>query len=602
MGRRRKTGKDATGEMNPRQIILLLLAIATLHLEAQIPQPISPAVAAQIVMQRQPPADSSALQNISVTAEFDPPVICVGEKSFYRVSLGAIEHGIRWPEKIPAPAELQFGAGAHGQLTQPDGTPFRPLTSFLYEVTATAPGQFTVPEFAVPVETTTVNVPAATLQVTEKNSVPTPPARRLVLEISATNLFEGQPVRIRVLLPADGKKTEGVRDLQFNGGSVMTDKTKTHLSIGPANLGGQLQPAFICETVLTPLAAGPLTLSVQGFTAPPFSVGPISITSSGGPITLGGAMQITPEFLVSDAVNLRVLPLPVENALSGFTGAFGKFLADKPILSTNRVRVGEPVHLKTGFHGAGDLTRFVPPAAPRVRDWQIIADKPPASGFTFIPQTDAVTGTPAIPFCAFDPETGKYYDLTIPALPITVVGDGLPTQLADAENQNEPPPKLSGLAATPGPAAASLQPLQLQGWFVLLQILPVYGLFLLWQWDQRRRFWGAHPDLYRRHLARRALRREKRRLAAATDAPAFARQAVTTIQIAVAPHFPARPDALVGSDVLAVLGENEPEAATVRKLFAAQDARFAAAPETAVPLPAWRDEVFAALKKLEEKL
>jgi hypothetical protein len=74
------------------------------------------------------------------------------------------------------------------------------------------------------------------------------------------------------------------------------------------------------------------------------------------------------------------------------------------------------------------------------------------------------------------------------------------------------------------------------------------------------------------------------------------------MQIAVAPHFPAQPDALVGGDVLAVLGENEPEAATVRKLFSTRDARFAVTPETAAPLPAWRDEVFAALKKLEGKL
>ena len=589
--------------MNFSRTILFCLALATANLPAQIPQPISPAVAAQIVMQPQPRADRSALQNIFVTAEFDPPVVGVGEKTFFRVSISAIEHGIHWPEKISAPAELQFGKGAHGQLTQPDGTLFRPLTSFLYEVTATAAGQFTVPEFAVPVETTMVNVPATTVQVTKKNSVPmAPPARRLVLEVSATNLFEGQPVRVRVFLPADEKKTEGVRDIQFNGSSVMTDKTATHLSIGPVNLGGQLRPAFIYETVLTPMAAGPIMLSVQGFTAPPFSVGPISITSSGGQITLGGAMQIAPEFLVSDAVNLKVLPLPAENELSGFTGAFGKFLADKPILSTNRVRVSEPVHLKIGFHGAGELTRFVPPAAPRARDWQIIADKPPASGFTFIPQTDAATSTPAIPFCAFDPQTGKYYDLTVPVLPITVVGEGLPAQLADAENQNEPAPKLSGLAATPFPTTSSLQPLQLQGWFVLMQILPVYGLFLLWQWDQRRRFWETHPDLHRRHLARRALRREKRRLSAASDALTFAQHAVTALQIGVAPHFPAQPDALVGSDVLAVLGENEPEAATVRKLFAMQNTRFAAAPETSVSLPAWRDDVFTALKKLEEKL
>jgi hypothetical protein len=596
--------------MNFPRTILFSLTLAAANLPAQIPQPISPAVAAQIVMQPQPPADSSALQNISVTAEFDPPAVGVGEKTFYRVSIGAIEHGIRWPEKISAPAELQFGAGAHGQLTQPDGTPFHPLTSFLYEVTATAPGQFIVPEFVVPVETATVNVPAATLKVAEKKSVPTTSARRLVLEVSATNLFEGQPVRVRVLLPADENKTEGVRDLQFNGGSVMTDKTKTHLSIGPVNLNGQLQPAFIYETVLTPMTAGPITLSAQGFTAPPFSVGPISITSSGGPITLGGAIQITPEFLVSDAVNLRVLPLPAEDKLSGFTGAFGKFLADKPQLSTNRVRVGEPVHLKINFHGAGDLTRFVPPATPRVLDWQIIADKPPADGFTLIPLTDEARATPTIPFSYFDPAAGKYFDLTIPSMPVTVIGDGLPTELSafDDDEKSTVPLKISGLALTPGKTAASLRPLQLRGWFIGLQLLPTIGFLALWQWDRRRRFLEAHPEIVRRRHARRALQRKKcewQNAIATGDAQAFIQHAADALRIAVAPNYPANPQALVCADVLAQLDGAEQTGgagATVRKIFAAADARFALAPRTQADWLALQSEIQTVLQNLEEKL
>ena len=588
--------------MKRRPTILLLLAAAVWRLPAQTPSAISPAVAAQLVMQPQPPADDPTLQNISVTAEFDPPVVRPGEPAFYRVNVGAIEHTIVWPEKIPAPPALKFGASAHGQLTQPDGTPFHPLTTFLYEVTANEPGSFTVPEFAATVGLTTVTVPAATLQVVETNAAATAPARRLRLEISATNLFAGQPVRIRVLLPAEGKQTEGLRDIQFSGSGVMTDKLATRMSIGPVNLNGQLQTSFVYETVMTPMATGPLSLSAQGFTAPPFSVGPISITSGGQTIMLGGASRTTPVLLVSEPLNLQVRPLPAEKELPGFTGAFGKFLTDEPRLATNRVHVGDSVHLKTGFHGLGELTRFVPPAAPRSRDWQIMPDSPPASGFTLIPRTDAVTRTPAIPFCSFDPATGKYCDLTIPALPLTVLGDGLPTQLAADENQTGPAPKLSGLAAAPGPAAAGLKPLQLQGGFVLLQILPAVGLFGLWRWDERRRFWETHPDRHRRHLARRALRREKRKLAAAGDASVFARLAVNAMQIAVAPHFPAEPRALVGGDVLAVLGESAPEAATVRKLFAGQDARFAAAPETPPALPAWRAEALAALEKLEGKL
>ena len=588
--------------MKAATTIFFALAFAVNFSRAQLPPQISADVAAQIVMRPQPPVDSSQLGIISAQAEFDPPAVRPGEKTFYRVTINATQNSILWPDDISSPPELRLGSAKRGQLAQADGTPFHPLTEFIYEATPAAAGRMVISNFTVTVGTQSVEVPAATLDVSETAAASTP-ARKLILDVPRTNLFLGQPFQIRVLLPAEpGHRIEAVRDVQFNGTGFLTDKLATHQMIGGVTNGGAIQAAYIYETTAIPIAAGPLTISVQGFTVPPFSAGAISITAGSGPITLGGTGQTPLVLLVSDAVHLNVRPLPTDSELPGFTGAMGKFLADKPLCSTNRVRVGEPLHLKTGFHGDGTLARFVPPAVPRSRDWQIIADKPLATGFTLIPQTDAATSTPAIPFCAFDPATGKYYDLTVPALPITVVGDGLPVKLADEENQDEPTPKLSGLAATPGRTTTALKPLQLQGRFVLLQILPVYGLFLLWQWDQRRRFWEAHPDLHRRHLARQALRRERRKLAATADASTFARHAVTAMQIAVAPHFPAQPDALVGGDVLAVLGANEPEAATVRKLFSARDARFAVTPETAAPLPAWRDEVFAALKKLEGKL
>lgn len=590
-----------------RAFHILFLLLAPVWLRAQTPPPISPAQAVQIVMQPQPPADTSALQNISATAAFDPPAVRAGDKSFYRVTISATENAIAWPENIPLPDGLKSGGFAHGQMIQPDGTPFHPLTAYLCEVTATQAGHFSVPEFSVRVGGTKITVPAATLEAGDANSPATASARQLALEISDTNFFAGEPFRVRVILPAEGKAAEALRDVQFNGGAFMADKRATRMTIGPVNLGGRLQPAFIYETILTPLAAGPQKISAQAFTTPPFSAGPINITSGGIPITLGGVGNFTPVFLVSDATALQVRPLPAENELAGFTGALGKFIADKPQLSTNRVHVGEPLHLKLNFHGEGELTRFVPPREPRSREWQVIADKPPAAGFTLIPQTDAATSTPAIPFCAFNPATGKFYDLSIPPLPVTVVGDGPPTSLPvfAGENLDSTATKLSGLAATRGKTADRLTPLQLRGWFIGVQLLPVACLLALWQWDRRRRFWEAHPDLFRRRMAKRALRKEKillQQAAANSDAEKFLRHAVAAMQIAVAPHFPAEPRALVCADVLAVLGENEPEAETVQQVFAAVDARFAAGSPPEKSFIAPPSAVEAALHKLEEKL
>jgi hypothetical protein len=77
------------------------------------------------------------------------------------------------------------------------------------------------------------------------------------------------------------------------------------------------------------------------------------------------------------------------------------------------------------------------------------------------------------------------------------------------------------------------------------------------------------------------------------------------MSIAVAPHFPANPQALVSGDVLLRLadaGLNGAAAETVRKVFAAADAQFAANPQAQPDLLALRPGVETVLQKLEEGL
>jgi hypothetical protein len=581
----------------------LLLALAPVCLRAQAPPQIPAALQAQLQV-AQAPVDVTS--PVTATAVFDPPVVRVGEKTFYRVTVSATESAIQWPEEIAAPVALKFGANARGQITQFLGNNFRVFTSFIYEIRPTAAGHFTMTNFTANASGPLVEIPAASLDVVADGASPQA-ARQLGLEISATNVFLGQPFRVRVTLPpGPGNEIEALREIQFNGDGLMTDKTAARQSIEAVSVNGQLRPMFACEMTVTPIAAGPLKFSAQGFTAGREFSGPISIHA---PVSLsGGPAKYV--LLVSEPVAINVRPLPVEGELPGFTGAIGKFFRNPPQLATNRLRVGEPVALKLTFHGEGELTRFVPPATPRTRDWQIIADPPPATSFTLIPLTDDVHETPAIPFSYFDPALAKFVDLTIPPLPVTVVGESLPVQLPalDEETKSAAPVKLSAPAPAPGKTVASLKPLQRRGWFVGLQLLPVAGFLALWQWDRRRRFLEAHPEIVRRAQARRALRRKKRQLQSAFetgDAPAFVRHAADALRIAVAPHYPANPHALVGGDVLAQLADAERNGRadeTVKQVFAAADAQFAVDAKVQADWLALKSELDAVLLKLEEKL
>ena len=578
------------------------LLFAAFCVRAQTSLQISPGGLIQLQI-AQPSVDVTT--PVTATAEFDPPVVRPGDKVFYRVTLDAAEAAIDWPEKISAPSELKFGASAHGQTTQNLGNKFRSLTAFIYEVRPAVAGNFIITNFTAKVAGVAVEIPAATLEVTATASdLPAP--RQLQLETSTTNLFLGEPFRVRVLLPAkNGNEIEALREIQLNSDGLMIDKTAMHQSIEVTSIGGQLKPALICEMKVTPIAAGRQSFSAQAFTAGREFSGAISIR---GQVTIpGGPTKYI--LLVSDKVVINVRPLPAD-APPGFTGTIGKFFVDQPQLSTNRLHVGEPVHLKIIFHGESDLTRFVPPATPRSHDWQIIADKPPATGFTLIPQTDEAHATPAIPFSFFDPEAEQYFDLTIPPLPVTVTGEALPTQLTtfDSDEKSTAPLKLCGLAPTPGKLVTTLKPPQQRAALVFVQLLPLLGLLALWQWDLRRRFLEAHPEIVRRRLALRTLRREKRELQkafASGDAKAFCERAANAMSIAVAPHYPANPQALVCADVLAQLDEadqNGNAGDTVRKIFAAADTQFALTKQTQVDSLALKASIDALLQTLEEKL
>ena len=96
------------------------------------------------------------------------------------------------------------------------------------------------------------------------------------------------------------------------------------------------------------------------------------------------------------------------------------------------------------------------------------------------------------------------------------------------------------------------------------------------------------------------------RAARAGDGTGYANRAVAALCVACAPHYPADPRALVGSDVLNLLPEPQRNARAgeaVREFFAATDAaRFTTtAPDTAGLLGLGRD-IDGVLEELEEKL
>jgi hypothetical protein len=574
------------------------------------------------LMTSQPSVDINS--PVAAKAEFDPRVVGVGEKAIYRITLNALERSVHFFQQIELPLGLEMTLTSRGEFVEPGGGGFRPGTAINFHARAMQPGFYTVPAFNLEVYGQPVRVPAAYLEVRDNLEPGHARARELLLMPSQTNLFVGESVTLRVLLPGSASNVvETLTQVQLNGEGFLEEKTFTRHKIEPMEFNGRKVTTWVTEASVTPFAPGRLTLVAQAFTASTQFMGPAGL---GRPAVILGALP-QHVLLDSDPVTFHVRPLPPIDATNGFTGFIGNVSLDRTLLSTNFLHLGDAVRLVVTFRSDGRLGRLVPPAPPQSESWQIIPAipvAPPPSAvpitnqiaafaYTLIPLTEEVHRTPTIPFCIFNPETAAYSDLSIQPLDVKVTAEGLPTdwQPATRADQTRSQPKLalSPLAESPGNSVASLVPLQMRPWFFPAQLAPALVLLALWWWDRRRRFLESHPELVRRRRARRALRRERRalrRAEAGGDAPGFARRAISALQIAAAPHFPAEPRALVCGEVLSLFAQQERSGKTgqiIRSFFEC-DARamFAAQAENQKPLFALRPDLEQILERMEAKL
>ncbi len=593
-----------------------------LHVSAQPPAP-QPDPLMQLML-TQPSIEIST--NIEIRAVFDPPIVRVGQKSTYRVTVNAVSDSINWPEDIYAPGELMIRQSARGQILQPVGVALKPMTTINHHVTASAAGDFTIPEFRVKVYGRNITVPAARVIVSTNLNLAVTNTTRLFIELAETNIYCGQPVKVRVIMPATlNNFMQALQQVQLNGDGILLDQSAVRQRIQQMEFSGRTGPTYIYESTLTPLVAGRIDVTAQAFTAGNQFSGGIII--SGNAVIQGGPPQHV--LLDSDPVRLNVEPLPRAGVLPGFNGAIGQFTLDEPLLSTNRVRVGDAVKLLVTFRTGGEIKRLLAPPPPAVTNWQVFPPLPEgglmmtattagiSSGQTFsytlIPLTNSMTTTPAIPFSYFDPQRKAYVDLTIPELPIEVLAGTASAEAqafaqAAATTTNETKLKLSGLATTPG-RAANLVPLQQRSGFLWGQLVPLFGFTGLWLWDRRRRYHEIHPEVLVRKRARRALRRERAKLnnaVRASNTRGFVDLAVSALRIGSAPHFPATPRALVGRDVLELLDETDragQAGEVVRNIFAATDAaQFGTKADSTIELLDLRADLDRVLDKLEAKL
>jgi hypothetical protein len=548
---------------------------------------------------------------VTARAEFDPPVVPAGGRATYRIVINALDESLKAPDTLPAPAGLTVTAGGRAQTYQMvGGGRLQPQTTLNFRAVAASNGVYSMPSFTLLAYGKAVPVPEAQLVVVPAGTPGVREAPHLVLKLPPGNIYVGQTLTFPVMLtdPGDGS-AQGFSQVRINGDGFFSERMPAGVrreSIQGDD--GRTYAVFAEDVTITPMREGPQTVVAQ---------------ADSNRLIPGQPGGFSSALVDSDQMVIDVKPLPMDGRLPGFTGAVGVFQVDPPRLSTNQVRAGDPVTLAVVVRGDGSLGRLIPPQVPLQREWQTfppVSDNAPpfivqqrgfaAFQYTLIPLTAQARSTPPIPFSCFDPKTGAYLNLTIPPMPLTVTGSPAALEpAADESAESGGPLALTGLAETPGLGAGTLVALQQRGWFLAGQLLPAALLIGFWAWDRRRRRLERHPEIIRKYLARRGLRRQlklARHAAETQDAAGFVTNAVSALREASAPHGAANPDALVCGDVLAELppaGRQGKEAEVVRRLFAAADAaRFGGAVADGPELLALKTDWERVLDRLKARL
>lgn len=444
----------------------------------------------------------------SLTAILDRPSVGVGEAATLQLRFegGGPQGQPVFPE-IPG-LSIQF-AGQASEYAILNGRSSQALI-LSYAVTASQPGNYTIPAVRVPVDNKFVQSQPVQLIVTQ-NGAGAESIAFIKLVVSKTNVYVGEliPIEIKVYGPVIdelqipslksdgftiGMQAPGVRGSEVAGNTMYTVYS-FHLTVAPAKAGDiALGPAETVMRVRVKTRRRGMDLFDE---------------------MLGGyqtkQLQVT-----SETVPLHVMPLPRDNMPAGFNGALGNFQMIVTASPTN-VSVGDPISLQIQIRGRGSFDTVKLPDL----GWKDFTFYAPNAAFTnsdglgtagiksfdqvVTPQRAGISQIPPLVFSFFDPNARAYKTIQGPAIPITVKatgqGQAQPTVVADqgtpVENQR-PAMDIVHIKATPGAFATLGPPAAARPWFLGLLIAPIalWGAASLWR--QREQKLANDPRARRR--------------------------------------------------------------------------------------------------------
>ncbi len=432
----------------------------------------------------------------TATVTLDSNQATVGEELTLSINLNGARFGTR-PE-IPVIKGIELNSSGHSTQIQIINGKMSSAEVYSYTLIPTKAGEYKLGPFKLRagnqiIKTNTVNL-SVTNSTTNQNSSNSPNSnpdldesdaeKHLFLKIkpSRNTVYLGEKIPLTIrLYVRRGVGIDSYSNPTINQ-SAVTIEPLAEPTESEEIIDGALYQILDFSTTLSPVQAGQINLG-------PFTMKcNVMVRDSDSDSLIDqffGNVQKELVSLKSNTVALKILPLPAGQPAS-FSGAVGRFQLNAN-LSPSEVLQGDPVTVKLTLSGTGNLQTAGTPALSETTDfkvYQLQKKKTNQQNDTqeliyeqiLIPLKSGQTKIPAYHFSYFDPELGKYQEISTTPLPINVKAN--PSFRVDSilENPSNNTEKLGSdlvyIKNSLGTWHAKNSQLYQQPWFWCLQLLP----------------------------------------------------------------------------------------------------------------------------------
>jgi len=449
----------------------------------------------------------------TLTATLDRNVVPVGES----ITLSLVFEGAASAQQPTLPpisnVTVTPGTSQRNELSFFNGQQSS-RTIYDFQLVATQPGDVVIPAIQGQAGGQVLTSQPLSLKIVKAEGASAQALTNLAflrLIVPKTEVYVGEPFAVEIQLYWQNAQQVQIPQLNPDGFSLGPSPKPTQTR---TQVGNTLYNLVICRLTATAARTGAL----------PFGPAECSLTllvptanrnRSRDPFesffNRGPEFQARPAVLKSDAVTMRVLPLPKENVPAGFNGAIGNYRMTASAAPTN-LTVGDPITVRVQIAGNGPIDSLQLPAQADWRDFTTypataktdLNDPLGQSGVrsfeqVVIPQNHEIQALPPLRFSFFDPQAKAYRTLSSPAVPLNIrpaASAAAPTStLTNGTADATPPPADDIVHIRPRlDAAGAAAPLLVaQPWFLGAQSAPVLLWISLLLWRKRVELLANNP-------------------------------------------------------------------------------------------------------------